>query len=76
MEHLTWKEFCKLSPENKFLMSGHSLIVLGGSLLAFGNLLKLLKGDGLPSTTMLEKQIEPKVDTNSLYGKKKSYFNS
>ena len=74
MENVTWSEFRKLKPEDKFLLSGHSFVVLGGCLLAFGNLIRLLKGGELPIKPILD-NYEKKSD-ESLYKSKRSYFES
>jgi hypothetical protein len=74
LERVTWSEFKKLRAEEKFLLSGHSFVVFGGCLLAFGNLIRLLKGGELPVKPILDSY--EKQNNDSLYKTKKSYFDS
>jgi len=74
LEKVTWNDFKKLKLEEKFLFSGHSFIVLGGSLLAFGNLIRLMKGGDLPIGPMIVNY--ERGPDQSLYKSSQSYFES
>jgi hypothetical protein len=67
VEQLTWIEFKKLDSDQKFLLIGHTLMVVGGTFLAFGNLFALTKGQ-LPVTPIGEFSSKD----NSSYNRKRS----
>jgi hypothetical protein len=76
MNNLSWSEFRVLPVHNKFLLTGHTFIVVGGSCLAFGSLLEMLKEGGLPTKPVTTTNFTSGNESNSLYSARKSYFES
>lgn len=63
--------FRTLSKEEQLLFCGHSLIVLGSALLAFGNLIRMLRAGELPTQADTPSQAQA---TESNYYRRKNYF--
>jgi len=63
--------FRDLSREEQMLFCGHSLVVVGSAILAFANLVRMLKAGELPTHTDVPPQTHSS-ETN--YYKRKNYF--
>ena len=78
MNELKRKGFRELDLDARVTLLGQLLLTCGTAFLSLGQIFKLLKADELPTTPIDNQSSSPRVINNdsSLYGGRKSYFES
>lgn len=76
MSNLEGKGFQRLELDAKVTLIGQLLLTTGTAFLSLWQIFKLLKNDQLPNTPINNQQTIINERPNSLYGGRRSYFQS